>query len=441
MKTSNVRRELKPSGVEWLGDIPVHWEVARSRRILGQRKQRALRGDVQLTASQDFGVISQQAFMDRAGRRVVQVELNPEIQRHVEKGDFVISMRSFQGGIEIARESGCISSAYCILMPKRAVNGRYFAHLLKSAPYIQALQSTSNLVRDGQAMRFENFALVDLPVVPPSEQEAIANFLDRKTAAIDALIAKKERLIELLREKRQALITQAVTKGLDPNVPMKESGVTWLGSVPSHWHVAPLYSRFEVRLGKMLDSARDDGADHRPYLRNANVQWGRIDLEDVKTMPLSAADRLRYRLRPGDLLVCEGGANINVVGKSAIWRGEVEECYYQKALHRVRSKRHGERVEFLLYALWSAFAQGVFIAGANANTVFHLTAEKLRQHRFAFPPPAEQIPIVEALETFTRNFEQILRRTDESVSKLREYRQALVTAAVTGKIDVSKEAA
>jgi type I restriction enzyme S subunit len=275
----------------------------------------------------------------------------------------------------------------------------------------------------------------------PSEQRAIAAFLDRKTAAIDAVIAKKERLIELLQEKRQALITQAVTKGVGTGGPTKESNIDWLGPIAAHWVAAPLRSRYTVQLGKMIDAARDTGADHRPYLRNANIQWGSIDLEDVKTMPFGPEDRIRYRLRPGDLLVCEGGANINVVGKSAIWRGELEECYYQKALHRLRPSRAGEVTAFLYYALWCGFSRGAFIADSNANTVFHLTAEKLRAHRFAFPPPEEQNAIVKVLERVIGQQNVIVARTTESLEKLREYRQALITAAVTGKIDVSSEAA
>jgi type I restriction enzyme S subunit len=278
----------------------------------------------------------------------------------------------------------------------------------------------------------------DLSVrVPPLEvQRAIADFLDRKTVALDALIDKKERLVALLQEKRQALITQAVTKGLDPNVPMKDSGIEWLGEIPAHWDCAPLYSRYEVQLGKMLDGKRSTGDDLRPYLRNANVSWEGIDVEDVKEMDFDAADRAKYRLRPGDLLVCEGGANINVVGKSAIWEGQIDECYYQKALHRVRPTRSREQPRFLLYALYAAMKQGVFIAESNPNTVFHLTAEKLRRHRFPFPPSAEQQSIVDALVTRTANLDRLSERTRTTVDRLREYRQALITAAVTGQLEV-----
>lgn len=285
----------------------------------------------------------------------------------------------------------------------------------------------------GEKLRRQRF-----PAPPRSTQMAIVDFLDRKTAAIDALIAKKERLIELLEEKRQALITQAVTKGLDPNVPMKDSGIEWLGEIPAHWSCAPLYSRYEVQLGKMLNAERSTGDHMRPYLRNANVSWDGIDLTDVKQMNFPPGDRTDYRLRTGDLLVCEGGANINVVGKSAIWEGQIEECYYQKALHRVRPNRANENPRFLRYSLYAAMKKGVFVAEANPNTVFHLTAEKLRRHRFAFPPVGEQATIVAKLRRRTARLNEVVVRTRMSLARLREYRQALITAAVTGQVDVSE---
>jgi type I restriction enzyme S subunit len=158
----------KNSGVEWLGKVPEHWELYRSRRLFMQRQERAREDDAQLTASQKLGIVSQATFMEAEGRAVVRVIHGAEILKHVEPNDFVISMRSFQGGLEWSSMTGCISSAYVMLMPVPRVHPPYFRHLFKSDIYIQALQTTSNLVRDGQAMRYENFTLIDLPL-PPTE--------------------------------------------------------------------------------------------------------------------------------------------------------------------------------------------------------------------------------------------------------------------------------
>lgn len=207
--------EMKDSGVEWVGQMPVHWRVVQSRRLFKERKERAHEDDVQFTASQKYGVLPQTEFMEREGRRVVLVGKGQDILKHIEPGDFLISMRSFEGGLEECRASGSVSSAYVPLTPIKWIWNPFFKHLFKSNGYIQALQSTSDLVRDGQALRFENFSRVPLLEIPLNEQKQIALTLDRETTRIDTLITKTERSIELLKEKRSALITAAVTGKID----------------------------------------------------------------------------------------------------------------------------------------------------------------------------------------------------------------------------------
>ncbi|MCD9085814.1 restriction endonuclease subunit S [Stenotrophomonas sp. SY1] len=206
---------MKESGVEWLGEVPAHWSVGQSRRLFRERNEKARNGDIQLTVSQKYGLLPQTEFMEREGRRVVVVQKGQEILKRAYAGDFVISMRSFQGGLEYSEHHGSVSSAYVPLVPIKMVVPRYFRWLFKSSTYIQALQSTSDLVRDGQALRFENFTKVPLPVASKDEQSQIADFLDRATTRIDTLIAKTEQSIELLHEHRTALITAGVTGKID----------------------------------------------------------------------------------------------------------------------------------------------------------------------------------------------------------------------------------
>ena len=214
-KGLNPGAPMKPSGVAWLGEIPKYWGVGQSRRLFALRNERAFETDRQLTASQKHGVIYQEDYMELEGHRVVQVIKGADILKHVEPNDFVISMRSFQGGIEWCKVAGCISSAYVMLVPSEGIHFPFFAFLLKSQSYIQALQSTTNLVRDGQALRYGNFTQVDLPLVPMREQVAIADFLSRETAQMDALIAEANQSIDLLQERRTALISAAVTGQID----------------------------------------------------------------------------------------------------------------------------------------------------------------------------------------------------------------------------------
>lgn len=203
--------KMKDSGVAWLGEIPEHWGVSKSQWLFSLRKEKARPDDEQLTASQHFGIVYQKDYMAQ-GSRVVQVVLGNDILKHVEPGDFVISMRSFQGGIEWSNLRGKISSAYVMLIPqKQYVYSPYFRWLLKSHNYILALQSTSNLVRDGQALRYDNFRMVDLPLVPLDEQRAIADYLNKKIAKLDSIIADVTEQIEKLKEYRQSVISEVVT--------------------------------------------------------------------------------------------------------------------------------------------------------------------------------------------------------------------------------------
>ena len=203
--------ELKDSGVKWLSQIPKHWEVVKSKRLFFERKERCRDTDEQLTASQKHGVIYQKHYMELENRRVTQVEFNRNILKHIEPGDFVISMRSFQGGIEYCEFEGCVSSAYIVLTPTKKVVPIFFKYLLKSSPYIKALSSTSNLVRDGQALRFENFSLVDLFVIPEEEQILIATFIEQVIGKTDRAVSLQEKEIGKLKEYKATLINAAVT--------------------------------------------------------------------------------------------------------------------------------------------------------------------------------------------------------------------------------------
>ena len=206
---------LKPSGVEWLGDVPEHWEVRRGKRLFSPRRELARPDDIQLSATQAYGVIPQDEYEERIGRRIVKISLHLNQRRHVEVDDFVISMRSFQGGLERAWASGCIRSSYIVLRPAIEVDVESFSYVFKSQAYIQALRSTANFIRDGQDLTFDNFCAVDLPFPPAEEQRKIAVALREATADISVAIASARRQIELVQEYRTRLIADVVTGKLD----------------------------------------------------------------------------------------------------------------------------------------------------------------------------------------------------------------------------------
>jgi type I restriction enzyme, S subunit len=207
--------QLKPSGVDWLGDLPEHWQVWRSKRLFSPSKELARPDDVQLSATQAFGVIAQDEYEKRIGRKVTKIFQHLEKRRHVEVGDFVISMRSFEGGLERAWATGCIRSSYVVLRPSRRTDVGYFSHLFKSPAYIGALQCTANFIRDGQDLNFENFSGVDLPLPPIAEQAAIAEHVGAVVANTLKATQRARGEIALLRELRTRLIADVVTGKLD----------------------------------------------------------------------------------------------------------------------------------------------------------------------------------------------------------------------------------
>lgn len=202
---------MKESGVDWIGKIPEHWEIRRSKFLFTQRKEKAWKDDVQLSATQKFGVIPQDEYEARTGARVVKIQFHLDKRKHVEKDDFVISMRSFQGGLERAWSRGCIRSSYVILKPLEPIEPNFYGYLLKLPMYIKALQRTASFIRDGQDLNFDNFSQVDLFIPPLEEQKAIADYVRGFMESSDDGISLMEEQIAKLKEYKNTLINSAVT--------------------------------------------------------------------------------------------------------------------------------------------------------------------------------------------------------------------------------------
>ena len=209
------RSYRRTDDAEWLGSVPSHWEIRRSKRVFRPRVELAQPGDIQLSATQAWGVISQAAYEKRIGRKVVRISQHLDKRRHVEVDDFVISMRSFQGGLERAWTRGCIRSSYVVLRPTAELSSDFFGLLFKSAAYVNALRSTADFIRDGQDLNFDNFCRVDLPFPSLDEQQRVALALQARLGTVTSLIEKSRREIALLREFRVRLIADVVTGKID----------------------------------------------------------------------------------------------------------------------------------------------------------------------------------------------------------------------------------
>lgn len=417
----------KDSGVEWLGEVPEHWEVKRNLGIFDERKEANQPNAELLSVTQDRGIIRQSEITakkdssndDKSKYKVVRV------------GDLAYNkMRAWQGALGVSEFDGIVSPAYIVLTPRNPKLARFFHYLYRTPSFItEANRLSYGLCDDMNSLRYEHFKTSYSPIPKDAEIDRIVAFLDEKTAQIDALIAKKQRQIELLDEQKAILINRAVTRGLHPSPDLQDSGIPWIGPIPKHWEVAPLYGRCDVRLGKMLDGSRITGRRLQPYLRNTDVQWFKINTESLPMMDFSVSEYERYSVRRGDLLVCEGGEP----GRAAIWESE-DLCFFQKALHRVRPIK-GDDPRFLLYLFRNAVTQAAF-AGFEKATIAHLTGEQLRRFRFAFPPPDEQKQIAAHVDKFGEAFETARTKLESQIQTLQTLRSTLIAHAVTGKIEV-----
>ncbi len=424
--------EYKDSGVEWLGEVPAHWKTIRLKHVLDfatgwtppTNDSSSFEGENLWANISDLG----ERVIYNTVRRISDDAVALAGIAPVEAGSLLYSFKLSIGQVSFAGQKMYTNEAIAAFSPSESLDLRYAYYAL---PLLLERNASENIY--GAKLLNQTLIKSAQLVLPPvGEQGALANFLDRETAKIDALVAEQERLIALLQEKRQAVISHAVTKGLNPDAPMKDSGMEWLGEVPAHWLFPSVAERYIVELGKMLDESRETGEFLTPYLRNANVQWDSLSVADLDEMDIKPDERERYLLEVGDLLVCEGGE----VGRAALWTGDVPICGYQKALHRLRPRRPTEVPRFMLYTLRHVASLGVFTALGNQSTIVHLTAQQLRRYRFPAPPKEEQEAIVKSVDEMMDKLDSTMAAAVEVVQLLSCRRASLITAAVTGRIDV-----
>jgi type I restriction enzyme S subunit len=273
-----------------------------------------------------------------------------------------------------------------------------------------------------------------VPVPNEEEQRAIAAFLDRETAKIDALVSEQERLIALLQEKRQAVITQAVTKGLDPDVPMKESGVEWIGEIPSHWTMKPLMRLTQpdrpIMYGIVLPGP--DVGVGVPILKGGNVKPARMNLESLaRTTEEIEAPYARARLRAGDLVYAIRGT----IGDCELVPPELENCNITQDVARVAPLLEVD-ADWLRFALLSHPLQEHLACGSLGAAVRGVNIFDLKRVSVPMPPQAEQVAISVRLRNVCATIDELIDGANNSERLLLERRAALITAAVTGQIDV-----
>jgi type I restriction enzyme, S subunit len=431
--------QYKDSGVDWLREVPGHWETAPLKTVTTHNDDvldETTAADFEISYVDISSVDGLNGIKDK--ETMLFSNAPSRARRRVKHGDVIVStVRTYLKAIARIRDSEenlVVSTGFAVIRPCGGLAPDFLGCLVSAGYFVDQVIARSTGV-SYPAINASDLVGIPVPVPPLAEQTQIAAFLDRETAKIDDLVAQQRRLMELLKEKRQAVISHAVTQGLNPQAPMKPSGIEWLGDVPAHWATPAMYMRYSSELGKMLDSVKITGKHLIPYMRNVDVQWGAINFDELPEMDIHEDEYERYIVKTGDLLVCEGGE----VGRAAIVPPVSAIFGYQKALHRLRALDTSEDSSFMYFTLLWAANTGIFNQ-SGSSTIAHLTGEQLRKYRFPKPPIVEQRKIAAHLVSESAKFDTLTTEAQRAIDLLQERRTALISAAVTGQIDVREAA-
>ena len=440
----------RDSGVEWLGDIPAHWEVFRLRFVV---KTSVTKKEVhELDPGTEVSFVPMEAVSAYGGLDLHATKPLSEVvdgYTYFRNGDVIVAKITpcFENGkgalaSRLSSDVGFGTTELHVLRPSGYVDARFLLYLTFS-DHFRRIGTASMYGAGGQKRISDDFIRnFRHPVPGLSEQRAIAAFLDRETAKIDGLVARKERLIKLLQEKRTALITRAVTRGLDPNAPMKDSGVEWLGEIPAHWEVKPLKSISDLQTGLTLGKRyKGEALTTRPYLRVANVQDGYLALDDIAEVEVPVRDVRRFELRMGDVLMTEGG-DFDKLGRGHVWKEQLAECLHQNHIFAVRPRRSALTSHFLARVMSSAYGRAYFTATSKQSTNLASTnSTKLGNLPIPLPGLDDQVEITRWTDRETAKIDALISKVRQAIDHLKEFRTALISAAVTGRIDVRSTSA
>jgi type I restriction enzyme S subunit len=416
--------EYKESGLPWLGRIPAHWREWRLDRLFELRKEAPLPEDQRVTAYLNGRVTLRTNVQ---GQKIKGVVKEAGWQR-VHPGDFAISgMNAHLGGMGVSDSLGKCSPIYLVLKPKLGTNAHFVSHAVRHIAHMGALKSFVNTIRFNSA-DFKRDSLKLFRVLLPSEYEqaAIVRFLDHANGRIERVIRTKKKLIELLNEQKQAMIHRAVTRGLDPNVPLKHSGIDWLGGLPDHWEVQRLKTVARITMGQSppSDECNIDG-EGRPFLQGCAEFGDRypIPVQFCPTAPkVSPAESILLSVR------APVGA-LNIADREyGIGRG----------LCAVEPFRSHLDLEFTLHAI--AMTKGQLLMIATGSTYDAVTVGEVGCIRLPLPPLAEQRQIADHVRVETQAIDTAIGRAKREIELLREHRTRLVADVVTGKLDVGEAA-
>lgn len=426
--------EMKPSGLAWLGGVPAHWEVSRSKYVFREVDRRSATGDeTHLSMSQRLGLVpASQVEKSLVSESYVGAKL-------VAENDLVLNrLKAHLGVFAYAKQPGLISPDYTVLRPVACANVRFFEYVLKSPACRAELRTRAKGIVEGfWRLYTDDFYDIRLPIPPPDEQRLIVRFLDWHGAQTAKLIRAKKKIITLLNEQKQAIIHRAVTRGLDPNVRLKPSGVPWLGDVPEGWEVKRLRN-VSRRVTSGSRGWSRFAADQGPlFIRIANLTRTGLDLRFADTVRLSLptaelGEAQRTRVSPGDVLL----SITAYIGSVAVAPSEIEEAYVSQ---HVACCRLNDEVNpyWIGYVLLSPIGQTHGTLSMYGGTKQGLSLEDVKNYVVLLPPRRVQDAIVEHVSRATSSLSRHINAVESEIALIQEFRTRLIADVATGKLDVS----
>jgi len=422
---------MKDSGVPWIGAVAEHWSVLPNRALFFEVKERECPDEQMLSVTITKGVIPQKALLEGSSKKDSS-NLDRSAYKLVCPGDIAYNkMRAWQGAIGVSELRGIVSPAYVVERPRDKVCARYFHHLFRTPQFAKEAERWSyGITSDMWSLRPEDFRMIYSVLPPWEEQAAVVRFLDHADKRIRRFIAAKRRMIELLNEQKQAIIQKAVTRGLDPNVRLKPSGVDWLGDVPEHWEVAQLRRRWEVVDCKHVTVPFVD--EGFPLASVREVQSFDLDLSTSnRTTPewyshLVSGGRTPKR---GDLIYCR---NVSVGACAYVNREDQFSMGQDVCL--IRSDNQNGR--FLNYFIHSPAMQRQLSLLLIGSTFNRINVSEIKSLVIVVPPRAEQDANVAYLDSSISTYDKPIISAQKAITFIREYRTRLIADVVTGKLDV-----
>lgn len=420
-------REMKDSGIEWVGTIPQDWQLSKIGNLYTQRNEKVSDKDYQPLSVTMQGILPQLATAaktdDGDNRKLVRV------------GDFAINSRSDRrGSCGISPLDGSVSLINIILTPRTAMHPGYYNWIFHTTLFADEFYKWGHgIVADLWTTRWQEMKSITVPVPEYAEQERIAAFLDAECAEIDAVLEKTRASIEEYKKLKQAVITQAVTKGVRGDRPMKDSGIEWIGEIPAGVPISRVGLHFDIVLGKMLCSAPvDDNYTLESYYCAADVHFEGLSNGEKKKMWFSPDEKEQYCVKSGDLLVVEGGAG---AGGCAIAASTDVPIYIQNSIMIVRSKGISN-IRYLRYLLECLVKKGYIDVVCNKATIPHFTKDKLANVPFIVFSQSEQEEIAEYLNEKCAGIDALIAKKQQYLTEIETYKKSLIYEYVTGKKEV-----